>query len=87
MRKRFRHQAGRLYEPYLLLVFIGLTAAIAVPSFVKGAYLRGSLCLALAAIPFLYLGWQNFQAWREEKKAERSPKPPLEPPSEPPPAS
>jgi hypothetical protein len=77
MRKHFRNQAGRIYEPYILLVFLGLTAAVAIPAFMEGKNLRGSLCLVLAATPFLYLGWQHFQAWREEKNAP----PPTDPPS------
>jgi hypothetical protein len=81
MRKRFKRQAGTVYEPVLLLAFIGVTAAVAVPAFVEGAYLRGWGCLALATTPFLYLGWHHFKAWREEKKAERSPEPPPEPPA------
>lgn len=81
MKKRSKHPAGRIYEPMLLVAFLGVTAAVVVPSFTNGAYLRGGGCLALAALPLLYLGWGHFQGWREERKAARSPKPPPEPPA------
>ena len=76
MRKRFRNQRGTMYEKHILALFIGCTAAVVVPAFVEGNYLRGSLCLTLATTPFLYFAWQHFQAWREEKKSAGPPDPP-----------
>jgi hypothetical protein len=65
-----------MYEKYVLVALIGCAAAVAIPAFVHGAHLRGALCLALATTPFIYIGWQNYKDWREERQAERPPDPP-----------